>query len=366
MLFPRSRLPSRPDLGLGAGPSTRGAGADYLALDYAAAMLKGLAGGLLALIVALAFVQDGDAKPRTFSFSGGQSAEFRLQGSNGYKLEVNSHGMTVDVTATGRGTGGSATYIVRRHKHGERGFEAKLPGVGRIAVEFRPRGKATRIPLLRGCTGRPGLREDGVFVGTINFHGERGYTEVTRARAHGTVRRTFPQTCRVDEKEGNGGGRFDEKLTGADLVAVSPKGGLLFSASLLEFGDGSEFPPMLKYWAGQFSFGHGMQVIRFVFGSGPLKSFSAEHTGRTAAASAEPAAPFTGSADFAIAPDGAPTWTGNLSVSFPGTGPMRLAGKRFKAQLCVDRRCAGDDLGVGENGGVVVGTVGRHLRGTSP
>src|SRR5690242_16524275 len=101
-------------------------------------MLKSLCGALLAFVLALGFVQDAGAKPRAFVFNGGRAIEFKVRGSNGYKLEVASYGGKVNVSASRGFRQGVASYTVRRRDHGERGFEAKLPGVGRIAVEFKP------------------------------------------------------------------------------------------------------------------------------------------------------------------------------------------------------------------------------------
>jgi hypothetical protein len=303
-------------------------------------MLRSFCGVLLAFVLALALAQDAGAKARTIVYPGGLSSEFELRGSNGYRLEVSSGGGETEVTASGGIGKGFVTYAVASRKHGKRGFEAKLPGIGRIAVDFRPRGKARKVPVLeKVCTGKPGREEAGTFVGTINFHGEGGYTEATATRVKGKVLRTYPETCPVEKKGGGGSGMgIDE---GPYLTAAALAQGLIFTAGRFNFGDelGGEIS---GYTAAQLSNSRGMEIMRILTAIGRPESFSAEHTGRTASARVEPPPPFSGTADFGIAPDGTVNWTGDLSVTLPGTGPIRLAGKRFVAKLCVRDRCAGD------------------------
>lgn len=302
-------------------------------------MLRTLCGALLAFAVALGLPQDADAEPREFVFPGFHSAEFRVPGSNGYDLVVSYFNRReISVIATKGRT--SASHRVPWRPYAERGFEAKLPGLGRIAVEFQPLGKPRRLTPFPGCEGRPGSRQRGVFAGTIRFRGERGYTAVEASRAHGSMVTSYRETCR-----GESGGRSEEAQPAIDLIAMAPKGRVAFSATLFDFGH-SEIPPRLMYLASHFRRSPGMEVVRLVHISREkVDSLTAEHSGRAAAAHVAAAAPFTGSAAFAVEPGGGVTWTGDLSVSFPGTGPVRLTGKRFKARLCVGQRCAGDRLG---------------------
>lgn len=299
-------------------------------------MLRSFCGVLVAFVLALALAQDAGAKPRPFVIPGGQTSSFELRGSNGYRIEVSSEGREAEVFAS-RGSGAAfVTYSVASHRHGRRGFEAKLPGIGRIAVEFRPAGKARKIPPLPGCTSKPALLERGTFVGTINFHGERGYTEVVATRAKGDVFRTYRETCST----GNGGSddekSFNDLKLGASLTVATRSGGVFFTAGRIEGGGAT----VNTYMAAQISNSRGMRIMRAVDTDIPRDSFSAEYTGATASARVEPGRPFSGAADFGASPDGTVSWTGDLSVTFPGTGPVPLTGKRFVAQLCVRNKCA--------------------------
>lgn len=325
-------------------------------------MLRSFGGGLLALMFCLALAPSADAKPQTVVFDGVEQLEFRLQGSNGYKIGVSSasNSREVSVAALQPRSTAFVLYLTARRKHGERGFEAKLPGVGRIAVEFHRRGKAHRLPGFPGCEGRPGRRERGVFVGTINIHGERGYTEATATRARGTVTRTFRETCRV---EPNAAGMIEPKepRPKANLIASKPSG-VDFAATSYDGGP-REGAPFVDYWASRFSRSDGMKVFRAI--SVELarpESFAAAHNGRAASARTEPPAPFSGAADFAIAAGGEVSWSGDLSVTFPGTDPIPLTGEGFGAQLCVRRKCAGDKLGAEETGSNSVSVAVTWLR----
>lgn len=350
--------PASPTQEVGADTSHKAPG-----LLYSAAMLGRLGGGLLALIVSLALAQSAEAKPRTIVFEGVEQLEFRLKSSNGYEIGVSSASNSREVSVAllqPRGTA-FALYLVARREHGERGFEAKLPGIGRIAVEFRRRGKVRKLPLFPGCEGRPSRRERGVFVGTINFHGERGYTEVAAARARGTITRTFRETCKVESGADEKAEAGELRPTGR-LIASEPRTGVAFAATAYDSGP-REGAPFLDYWASQFSRGHGLKVFRVVSVElSRLESFTAQHSGRMATARAEPPAPFSGAADFAIEPGGAVSWNGDLSVTFPGTGPIPLAGERFQAQLCVGRKCSGDKLGAEHTGSGSTGLTVTEFR----
>lgn len=309
-------------------------------------MLKSLCGVLLAFVLALALAQEAGAKPRSEVLPGGAEFSFSVRGSHGYHLEIESSRPDVGITVSRGGLrNGIVSYSVRPRRFDKRGFEAKLPGIGRIAVQFRPRGRARELPPFEGCRGKPGKLEFGHFVGTINFHGERGYTEVTATRARGRLELSRRQTC---PPFGGGGGKPGKDSGGlrieASLTAFAKRGGTLFTASNVDFGKmfGADIPPFITYSAAQLTGSRGVSIMRAASSGGPVSSFTAEHTGRTASARLEPPDPFSGTADFAIQPDGTVNWTGDLSVTFPGTGPIRLTGKRFLTELCVKDKCAGN------------------------
>ncbi len=310
-------------------------------------MLKNFCGALLAFVLAFGFVQDAGAKPRSIVLPGGTEFSFTLRASHGYGLEVSASRESAEITVAGSSPSkGLVMYSIGPRKFNERGFEAKLPGVGRIAVRFHPSGPAKKLPPFEGCHGKPGKLERGRFVGTINFHGELGYTDVTATRARGTVEHAERQACPV-EKGGRGGDKGSDAFQiDTTLTAGAKKGLTFFNVGRVklsgEFAETLETEALVTYSAGQLSFSHGMMVIRGVSSTGADESFSAENTGRSASARVEPGPPFSGSAEFGIETDGTVNWTGDLSVTFPGTGPVRLTGKRFDAQLCVRNKCAGD------------------------
>jgi hypothetical protein len=109
--------------------------------------------------------------------------------SDGYKIDVAGFGQTVALTVSRHGKGGesSATYLA----HGTvtpTSIQASFAERGRIAVRFRPTGRAIR-PVGRN---RCGARHDGaighrgVFVGGLRFRGEDGYTSASVHRVPGS------------------------------------------------------------------------------------------------------------------------------------------------------------------------------------
>ena len=330
---------------------------------YPARMLKSLGGVLLALIAAFALAQDAEAKPRTVKAPGGQEAGFSVRASNGYAVYVSNFAGEVTVFAGQKQGKNVVLYLADRRDYGERGFEAKLPGVGRIAVEFRPRGQAMPIPVPRSCSGRPGSEQKGFFVGTIELHGEHGFTEVTASRARGTVTRTYPQTCKLPRDRGKKDvePKTDDEPETAMLIATDRKAGLSFSATRFDFG-GDEGPAVLIFSAISFEERRGMTIFRMVRSFAPLKTFSAAAPGAPSTATVEPPAPFTGSASYSLGPDGSPSWTGNLSVPLPGGEPARLAGKRFESQLCIGADCSGEEFGPSGSPSIAVSVISQLAR----
>jgi hypothetical protein len=66
---------------------------------------------------------------------------------------------------------------------------------------------------------------------------------------------------------------------------------------------------------------------------------------KTADATLEPPPPFEGTGVFHFEPgrsvfDGTATWEGSLTVVFPGTEEIPLAGPKVEAELCVLEGCA--------------------------
>ncbi|HET7508324.1 MAG TPA: hypothetical protein VFJ53_08205, partial [Solirubrobacterales bacterium] len=57
----------------------------------------------------------------------------------------------------------------------------------------------------------------------------------------------------------------------------------------------------------------------------------------------EPPKPFAGSAAFTRTPESTFSWSGDLSVEFPGMNPVRLAGPGFGAGVCAVDGCVSQE-----------------------
>ena len=72
--------------------------------------------------------------------------------------------------------------------------------------------------------------------------------------------------------------------------------------------------------------------MRFALATAPSKKSLAYNEALTKA-TITPPKPFHGTGTYSAASDGATSWTGPLSVSFPGAPRLPLAGAEFKATL---------------------------------
>jgi hypothetical protein len=297
-------------------------------------MHKALGGVLLALAAVLLLAPSASAIVYPASYG----AEFELRGSNGYEIGVSADSEYVSVVATKKRT--AVQYVVRGRLNEQDGIRARLPGIGQIAVAFRPVGKPrSKPPFFPGCSGGGEEIQHGIFTGTIRIRGERGFTEVARTRAVGRVIDTRRETCESGGKGERGSGGV--QTTALDAIAVHGGSRLSFSAGRFELDfDPSSARPV--YFATLGEQRNGMLIIRTVMVEGSEASFTADAPGPLSSASVDPPSPFTGTAEYAVNPDGSGSWTGDLSVAFPGTGPVRLAGKRFEARLCFNSKCSGD------------------------
>lgn len=279
-------------------------------------------------------------KPSTFEI-------LHLKSSNGYTIDVLSFGarkLALHVSRFRGLTSGSgltitsATYFVPRQA-GEPGeIRASLGKLGRIALRFRPSGppEEQREP---GCKGRGSTTQEGRYIGTINFRGERGFTVARASSADGQMSRSFRRVCkrRAEERGGDSGGPKGVSL-GA-YVKGDPEGpafNVQKTVSRRGFEAGS-----VNYTASVSERRGRIEITRSAQATAESSTFSASGpTANPALASVSPPPPFSGTATFERFAGAAPTWSGNLSVSLPGRDSLPLTGPEFSARLCRDLSCA--------------------------
>ncbi len=221
---------------------------------------------------------------------------------------------------------------------------AKLPGVGHIDLRYEPTARRTvRISNPEHCTSAPTtVDSSGVFRGTIDLHGEGGFTTVSAHGARGRIS-TYPkQTCQVRVRSKARTKGEIEKAAGPGPIEV------LYASRELAGGgltfDATSFPSLLpgspsrtiEFTAAYFRRHHGMSV------SGTTRveakdaaSFAiSPRGGSPSEATVEPPAPFKGSAEFALESPTTASWMGDLRVPVPTLGVVDLTGPEFKSILC--------------------------------
>lgn len=295
---------------------------------------------LLACAVAalLAFAPGASAKPGYIVIPGSHSVELSLEGSHGFRIGVGKFGRLFYIQAADERS--VATYLNRSPKQKGDGIEARFPGIGRISVRFEPQGRPRRDPpFFSRCKGGRTVKQRGYFEGTIRFRGERGYTAVKATRAPGEVATTEKEICKRSVFDDGPDVEADRN----ELWAYSRSKGRAvgFSASMW----GSPESPLTTFGASVVESRRGMEIFRHTFASGKESQLTVgDSRPHPLSATVTPPAPFHGSAEFQRTTEGARSWTGSLSVHFPGLDLVALTGPSFDARLCQHSGCHGNTI----------------------
>jgi len=272
----------------------------------------------LALILVVPVATAAEPAPR------GAAGAFELQGTHGYKLT----GMILSTGKSGvlilyvQRKGAMAEYVARGTVTAEGDLDFELGALGRIEVAAQKPGRSeTEHP---SC-GRPITHEVVEYVGTIEFHGEGGYTEVDATATPLTLKPLAELVC--------GGRVISEGIGGKGpgvKVRVTETGG---PSLTLQRNPGPHarvfYEARIKEERG------GVRVDRSVTGHVSAASL---HIDRAYdAANFAAGAPFAGEATYAQTRSARHlhrdqgTWRGDLTVDFPGDPHVRLAGPGFVA-----------------------------------
>jgi hypothetical protein len=282
------------------------------------------AGALLVLVMALLLpssVQGEEARqpPTTV---------FRLQASNGYEL----FGFAV---APAEGDEGEIALYLSRGKReaaiyyspatvSRTAVEADLGKLGRISVKRVRTGRTKTVR--RGCHSKKRKRiEVERYEGTIEFHGEEGFTDVSATSAP-LERATF---CVAEE-----GGRPPGKTLPGARLDVDKN---LFDKYRLEFDAVQPRPGSRTVVSAEVDEHRGeIGIYRVTW---TVAGAAALHFDRhLRSATVRPPAPFAGHGTFHADAPRARRWTGNLTVDFPGRADVPITGPGFSADLAHPRR----------------------------
>jgi hypothetical protein len=197
--------------------------------------------------------------------------------------------------------------------------------LGKVDLEVRPTGEEETVH--SNCGGPKATTIPGSeFVGTVEFHGEDGFTEFSATHLPLRYEPLFNLIC-----PGPGSGTTSgSHVGGVQLKVKTPQ-----SPSLLIQ---QNHPGARVFYEAKMHEKEGtVQVSRSV--SGHLGAGALRYAPTLESASFLPASPFTGKATYTArtAPKevrpGTGTWRGSLKVDFPGHPGVPIAGPAFKASI---------------------------------
>jgi hypothetical protein len=252
--------------------------------------------------------------------------EFILKASNGYLVGVIGVATGVVALEVARHHASAATVYVARGTATSRRLEASFGSLGKVAMRFQPSpspvGRSRQV-----CRGDSGsLDRRGVYVGGFRFTGEGGYVSVQAHRVKGDVSTPSPVCTRSRSV------RRPKRATGPERHHEQPPAILL--ASWRHAVDSAEFAVIgigedTLFFATTAQSEGRLAVLRLAIAGAKRKTFTVDDA--LTSAQVSPPAPFDGTGTYTAAPDGTTTWTGSLSVNFPGAEHFPMVGPQFKA-----------------------------------
>ena len=255
----------------------------------------------------------------------GYVASFRLDGSNGYSIDVNAY------SEPARGEGriifsatrkGAAALYVAPVRMTATTISADLGSLGKVDLHLNPSGEKRTIHIKCG-RGDTFTYEPGVYEGVLRFDGEEGYTRVSETQV--PLRPQLASFC------GSGSG-YGEAISndepGARLRGLSFAHGRLLSFQVNKNG-----PRARGFFTASLKERHdGIYIRRAVGGPVPANAFRWAPDLSTATLS--PPVPFAGSATLTRNRNSiSPLWRGGLTLDFPGRSNVRLAGPSVHASI---------------------------------
>jgi hypothetical protein len=248
---------------------------------------------------------------------------FTVKASNGYSAFVlgvparKGHPSAIAIFVTGKNNG--AFYSAPANVT-EKSIQAPLGALGEIAVTFHPSGQARSAH--SECGGKPVSFDSGYYEGTIDFHGEQGYTDVEATKARGGFGFLLDIVC-----PGISGSSGGPSVPGAELDIGRPSSQLGPHLRVVKNRPSAR----AHYEVGVSEMSNGVSIERFASLVTPASTFNYDPKVQTA--TLHPPAPFSGSAQFHRGPTLRNRWTGDLTVDLPGRTGVMLTGDGLQAKL---------------------------------
>lgn len=275
----------------------------------------------------------------------GFESRFDLEAQHGYTVTVVGEGdiVAVEVSrplAHGKGDAlekligfkQSVTAYVARGTVTEHRIAASFGEFGKVDVRFQPTGQVVESDRRRRCRGADHFTSQlGVFVGGVRFSGEGHYVAVRSHRVKGRVRSPLRLRCSSRSLHPFSSSRArpvreGPSFTPTFLTATSRHGVSALELITFRVGKTTLFAALNEESLGS------MARMRFALATAPSKEAFAFNEALTGATIVPPP-PFHGKGAYSAASDGTTTWTGPLSVEFPGAPRLSLTGEGFKATL---------------------------------
>jgi hypothetical protein len=270
-------------------------------------------------------------------------SRFELDAGHGYRLAVIGQNDIV-IVVVGRAasfrqealkpaarTAEAFTLYIARGIVSPSRIAASFGGFGKVDVRFHPSGQVVESVPHRHCVGvNHFTSQRGVFSGSVRFNGEEHYVTVHSHRARGRVRSPLQLHCAPPGFRSRTSTRARPvRQTGlgssASFTATSRHG--VTSTELFVFSHRGKTTSIAET---EESIG-SVARIRYGLAVGHSQVFSLNNA--LTSATLTPPAPFHGKGTYLAAPDGTRSWTGPLSISFPGAPLWPLAGEQFKPSL---------------------------------
>jgi hypothetical protein len=262
-----------------------------------------------------------------------------VKGTNGYRVRLSSYQNNlyhrISLTAENE-FGQYARYNVEGIPKNGR-LDAIFPGLGEIVVAMHPT-KVKELPPPKGCKLPKVTIESGIFVGTIKFRGEEGFTSVEASHARGVIERSQRQECQTapapaasEAMHRAGPTNLPTHFTDLEIKA----GSVVVNAEGAAESGKANFTAKAHERRGEMGI---VRVSPSVSSSSDLEA----NLELTRAALAPPL-PFLGTATYSGPPQGTGCplpcpvpqgqLTGSLRIPLPGLGIVALTGPQVEASL---------------------------------
>lgn len=271
-----------------------------------------------------------DARP---SRAAAVNSAMTLRTGNGYDVEVLGFGDSgTAMVWVSRNGGKSATEYAARGIVSSGRLEADFGPFGKLAMRFQPAANPTWVKPKRDCRGGERfIKRTGTFVGDFHFRGEGGYVSIVAKRAKGHVVSLAPKCERRQRSAAREQLSFEPSQSGtwgpeAPFIAARWKIGVSSAEFFASGGKRAAFLAGTEEILGA--------VARFRYAllkKAPAKDVKVSNAMTSGRVSPPP--PFSGIGTYRAAPDGKRTWSGSLTVNFPGAEHYSLTGPPFKASI---------------------------------